>query len=374
MPKNLSRSGESYALEGQPEASRGERSEIEKGRWPFMRKQSRKTCVYPALTLMETVISLAIMAIIFAVLLPQLRVIQNSWDSQAGAFETLQNGRVLMEHLHRNLSKAARITAVSDSNTTSGYIEFIDNDANSFRYDVNSTSNYVEFGLVGSLSDLAGPVSQLQFACYNALDLDTPITDVNSIRSVKVETTLVNAAALDQDMIFSTQAYLRTNTLPATNWDIAKASDPWTEFDDSNGITPALCQIDGTHYLCAYAGNGDAGWAVVLTVDTGTWAITKETPFEFDTDKGLSPALSQIDGTHYLCAYTGTSNDGFSTILTVDTGTWAITKETPFEFDAGTGIAPALSQIDGTHYLCAYQGSLDDGWAGVLTLVSPVQP
>ncbi|MHC4167554.1 MAG: PulJ/GspJ family protein [Planctomycetota bacterium] len=111
-----------------------------------MRRQSRKTRLYPALTLTETVISLAIMAIIFGVLLPQLRGIQNSWDTQAGSSETLQNGRVLTEHLHRNLAEAARITAVSDSSTTSGYIEFIDNDANSFRYDVNSTSNYVEFG------------------------------------------------------------------------------------------------------------------------------------------------------------------------------------------------------------------------------------
>jgi type II secretory pathway pseudopilin PulG len=140
---------------------------------------------------MEMVIAMAIMAIVCAVLVPQLRAISSGWDSRTGAAETLQNGRILIDHLNRNLSKAARITAVSDSGTANGYIEFVDNDANSFRYDVNSISSYVEFGLIVSLSDLAGPVSQLQFTCYDALDLDTPITDVNSIRSVKVETTRI---------------------------------------------------------------------------------------------------------------------------------------------------------------------------------------
>ena len=134
-----------------------------------MRHENRKTCVYPALTLVEMVLSLAIMAIIFAALLPQLRAIDNSWDSQTNSAETLQNGRFLIDHLNRTLAKAARITAVSDTATTSGYIEFIDNDANSFRYDVNSTGNYVEFGLLGGLSDLAGPVSQFQFTCTMAV-------------------------------------------------------------------------------------------------------------------------------------------------------------------------------------------------------------
>jgi len=127
-----------------------------------MRKQSWKTCLYPALTLMEMVISMAIMAILFAVLVPQLRAIQNSWDSKVGGAEILQNGRVLIDHLNRNLSKAVRITDVSDSAETDGYIEFEDNASDTLRYDI-SGSNYVEFGEVGSLNDLAGPVSQLLF-------------------------------------------------------------------------------------------------------------------------------------------------------------------------------------------------------------------
>jgi len=196
------------------------------------------------MTLVEMTVAMAIMAIIFAALLPQLRLIQNSWDSKVGASETLQNGRVLIDHLNRNLSKASRITAVSDSSEMNGYIEFIDNDANNLRFDINGTSNYVEFGPVGSLYDLAGPVSQLQFTCYDAFDLTTPITDVNSIRNVKVVPTLTNPASLGQDMTFTAQAYIRTNALPAPWGGISKLAEPWLEFDPIDGQEPALCRID----------------------------------------------------------------------------------------------------------------------------------
>ena len=151
------------------------------------------------------------MAIIFAAIVPIFGQIRGGWDSKQAAAETLQNGRILIDHLNRNLSKAVRITAVSDSSETDGYIEFEDNDANNLRYDVNSLTDYVEFGYIGDLSDLAGPVSRLQFTCYDACDLDTPITDVNSIRFVKVEAIFTNSATLGQDKTFIASAYLRTN-------------------------------------------------------------------------------------------------------------------------------------------------------------------
>jgi len=177
-----------------------------------MHYQNRTARLCEALTLVEMVIALAIMAVVFAAVLPQFRAIQNSWDSKAGAAEALQNGRVLMDHLYHNLSKAAQITAVSDSAETNGYIEFQDNAGATFRYDIGEDS-YVEFGPMGSLSELAGPVSQLQFACFDACDLDTPITDGNGIRSVKFTTTLLNPSAQGRDRTFTGRAYLRANTI-----------------------------------------------------------------------------------------------------------------------------------------------------------------
>ncbi len=309
-----------------------------------------------AMTLVEITLAMAIMAIIFAALLPQFRVIQNSWDSKAGTSETIQNGRVLIDHLNRNLSKSLRITAVSDPTETNGYIEFQDNDANNVRYDIG-VNNYVEFGLVGSLSELAGPVSKLQFTCYGAVDLSTPITDVNSIRSVKVETTLTNPANLDQDMTFSTQAYIRTNTLPAVGGNITKLSEPWLVFMPSIGLEPALTHMSGTKYLCAYRSNRDDGWARTLTVNPADWSVSAGSFFEYDTKQGITPDLSKIKDDYLLCAYQGDRGDGFACIL-FEKIAGTLQRGIPLEFDNADCIYPVLSQIDTQgdthHFLCAY--------------------
>jgi hypothetical protein len=153
-------------------------------------------------------------------------------------------------------------------------------------------------------------------------------------------------------------------TVDTGNWTITKET-PF-EFEPDSAATPTLAKIDDTHYLCAYMGPASDGWAVVLTVDTGTWNITKETAFEYETATGQTPALAMIDSSNYLCAYAGFGSDGWAVVLTVDTGTWAITKGTPFEYEAGTGQTPALAQIDSSNYLCAYEGEASDGWSVVL--------
>jgi len=323
----------------------------------YMKHRSNKIRFRPALTLLEMAVAIAIMAVVFAVLVPQLRALHNSWDSKSGNAETLQNGRILKDHLQRNLSSAVRITAVSGPSETNGYIEFQDNDANSVRYDVNGITNYVEFGPVGNLADLAGPVSQLQFICYNAMNLDTPITDVNSIRCVKVETTLTNSAGLGQDMTIATQAYIRTNALPVTGGSINKLSEPWTEFDITNGQEPVIANMSGTKYLCAYRGDRDDGMACILTVNPADWSVDTPSFLEYDTKSGITPNLAGIKDSHALCAYQGDRGDGFVCIL-FEKIPGMLQRSVPAEFDTADCIYPALSKIytqgDDHHFLCAY--------------------
>ena len=218
-----------------------------------MRRQGRKIRLYPALTLIETVLSLTIMAIVFAVLLPQIRMINNSWDSKAGIAESLQNGRVLIDHLNRNLSRAARITAVSNSLETDGYIEFEDSASSTLRYDIAANNN-VEFGTIGSLNDLAGPVSQLLFACYDGNDMVTAITDVNDIRLVNVQAILTNASAGVRDLTVGTSVYLRPGPLPG------EVVDPnlilWLKLDEASGLIAADISGNGNDgTLTNMAGN-----------------------------------------------------------------------------------------------------------------------
>ena len=200
----------------------------------FTQRRDNLSC--RAMTLLEMILAISIVSVIFAALLPQFRVILNSWATREGTAESLQNARVLIDHINRNLSTAVRITAVSDSSETDGYIQFEDNDGDDLRYEI--AGGYVQFGEVGALSDLAGPVSQLQFTCYDACDLDTSITDVNSIRFVNVQTILTNSAALGQEKTLTTSAYLRTN------WN--SSSEPnlvgllgWWKLDETSGLIAA---------------------------------------------------------------------------------------------------------------------------------------
>lgn len=206
-------------------------SSAQKIRSDKMRYRKRIFRTRPALTILEIVIALVIITIIFAVVLPQFRVILGGWDSKQANAEVIQNGRVLMDHMNRNLSKAVRITDISGSSDANGYIEFEDNDGNTMRYDIDA-NNYVEFGLVSSLSGLAGPVSQFQFTCYDACDLNTPLdiatADINDIRYIEVDTTFINPLSTSQNKTFTTWAYLRTN------WN-SDSLVGWWKLDETSG-------------------------------------------------------------------------------------------------------------------------------------------
>jgi len=324
------------------------------------KKNNRPGC--RGLTLLEMILSLAMILTIFAVMLPQFRNIQNSWASKQAAAEAVQNARVVMDFLNRHLAAAAQITAVSNPDDTTGYIEFKDNAGDTVRCELG-TNNYVRYGKVSEgLADLAGPASKLQFTCYTLNDFVTPTTEADYIRLVKVEATLINTAQLGQDKAFMTQAYLRSNTLQQ----IAKAI-PF-EYDPIDGRTPAIAKIDSDHYLCAYTGYNDHGWAIVLTVDLDAWTVTKGPALEFDEVCGKTPILQKIDATRYLCAYDGPSNKGTTRVLIVDPSDWTLSRGPSFVYKINHGMYPALATIDSTHCLCVYAGASNDGWAVVLNI------
>ena len=98
-----------------------------------------------ALTLLEMVLALTVIAVIFSTMLPQFNTIQKSWASRRGVAEAIQNGRVLTDHMNRNLTKADRIIAVSDPGDSSGFIVFEDNSGDRLRYYVGA-DGFVEYG------------------------------------------------------------------------------------------------------------------------------------------------------------------------------------------------------------------------------------
>ncbi|MCK5174092.1 MAG: hypothetical protein KAR47_11930, partial [Planctomycetes bacterium] len=202
------------------------------------------------------------------------RNIQNSWDLQEAKAEMLQNGRVLTDHIYRNLIEAVQITAISDPGETNGYIEYKANDGITYRYDIGA-DNYVEFGEVGDLSGLAGPVGKLQFTCYDAYDLDTPITDIDAIRCVKVETIVTNSGALGQDKTFTAAAYLRTHSYSDSGTGVLSTAISVEGGSSSNLVLDMPSpRPDGDLYIAQIAQqgggsiNGPAGWTQIMNRET----------------------------------------------------------------------------------------------------------
>ncbi|MCJ7729599.1 MAG: hypothetical protein MUO27_06955 [Sedimentisphaerales bacterium] len=253
-----------------------------------MSKRGGKIRLRVAMTLLELVIAMAMIGIIFAAILPQFALIRNSWDSKQGIAEALQNGRVLMDHINRNLSKAVRITAVSESSDTDGYIEYEDNDGNTMRYDI-AANNYVEYGVVGSLSDLAGPVSSLTFTCYDACDLDnplSPVTDTNDVRVVRVDATVTNSASMGQNKTFTTWVYLRTN-------------------GNANGLV-GCWKLDETSGLTAADSSGRGHNGTLVNMAGNEWTtgqINGALAFTGDSDFVQIADLSNYLGTDYTVSW-----------------------------------------------------------------------
>ena len=165
---------------------------------------------HKALTLMEMVIALVIMTVVFAAVLPQFRLISNSWDARQASADTIQNGRVFVDYLNRTLAKAVKVTAVSESSDTDGYIEFEDTSGTIYRCDLGA-NNYIRFGQTANMSDLAGPAASLTFYCYSLDDMDTPTTTVEEIRFVRIDAVFTNASATGQDKTFIASAFLQAN-------------------------------------------------------------------------------------------------------------------------------------------------------------------
>ncbi|MCP4453127.1 MAG: LamG domain-containing protein, partial [Planctomycetes bacterium] len=129
-----------------------------------------------------------------------------------------------------HLSQAARINRLSGSGEALGYIEFTDYADTTYRYDVSGL-NYVEYGELGSLIDLAGPVSQLQFSCYDGSDMASgPITDVNAVNLIKIEVTMTNSAEFAQDLVLSTSVFLNGGAILTT-----PDFEGWWCMDDDGG-------------------------------------------------------------------------------------------------------------------------------------------
>ncbi len=109
-----------------------------------MQKKMNNADGAKALTLVEMVIAMAVMAGGFTAMVPVLAGVRNHWDTWQANGEIVQNARVLADHLHRTLASAARITDVSPPWQDHGFVEFTVRDGTVCRYALGP-NGYVRF-------------------------------------------------------------------------------------------------------------------------------------------------------------------------------------------------------------------------------------
>ncbi len=165
-------------------------------------------------TLTELVMVLSLVSMLIVILLPQFRILYKSWDLKETSAEIQQHGRVLADHLHRELSSAKAVTAMSDAGVSMGYLEYLDAADQPRRYEVGS-GNYVYYGSPGDLSLLAGPVSRFQIAGYAADDLQNPTADAAAVRLVRIQSVIESPTLAGKNKSFSFSACLRASSDPS---------------------------------------------------------------------------------------------------------------------------------------------------------------
>ena len=132
------------------------------------------------------------------------------------------------------------------------------------------------------------------------------------------------------------------------------------EHDTFKGTWHSLVMIDSTHFILAYAGDGDDGFIKTFSID-GSHNITQIDSLEHDTTLGGNNSLVMIDSTHFILAYKGADNDGFIKTFSID-GSHNITQIDSLEHDTTLGGNNSLVMIDSTHFILAYKGADNDGF------------
>jgi hypothetical protein len=143
------------------------------------------------------------------------------------------------------------------------------------------------------------------------------------------------------------------------NYEISEIES--SEHDNTYGVWASLVQIDSTHYILAYAGAGGDGFIKTFSIDGSYENITEIDSLEHDSSEGQNNSLVQIDDTHFILAYSGDGHDGYIKTFSIDES-YEISQIDVMEHDEANGLFNSLIKIDNTHFMLAYAGADYDGF------------
>lgn len=181
-------------------------------------------------TLIELLVALAIMVVLTGTLLPMFAMLRHNWGGILADSEATQNARVLFDHLHRQLTQAQQILALSAPEDPNGWLVFRNASGDVFRYE-KTPDQEIYFGESTVLAGLVTPVDSFRIQGYGLSDLHHPIRDQKRIRMVDVQVVFPKHHASGRTRTWQSTFYLRSTGLDTGEEDPA-ITERWVRETD----------------------------------------------------------------------------------------------------------------------------------------------
>ena len=148
-------------------------------------------------TLIEALFVIALMAILLVAIYPYLRISHTSWQSADRRSEVIQNARVGMDKMVRELRQAGSFISIQESVVT---LTDVDNSPVTYRLNAGN--------LERNNAILAGPVESLAFTYYDAAGTETETAA--DVKSVDISMTVSDAEGEVESLSFASMIFVRS--------------------------------------------------------------------------------------------------------------------------------------------------------------------
>jgi len=161
-------------------------------------------------------------------------------------------------------------------------------------------------------------------------------------------------------------------SVDTSTWDVSTAGALFS-YGAAEARYNTLNAIDSTHILHSFTGGLSNGYIRTLSIETSTWAVsTASSDFNFETGACTYIDFNIVDPNHFVGAWAGPDNDGFTQVFEVNTSTWAVTTSAArLEFDTSNGQHITLVQFSESQYTLAWNGVDSDGFIQLFDIDIP---
>lgn len=233
-------------------------------------------------TIIEVLFVVGLVAVLLAVIYPYLGAFHTSWQSVDRRSEVIQNARIGMDKMVRELRQAGSFSSVTKTSVT-----FEDVDENAISYSLTAGS------LERNSAILASPVNSLIFTYYDESGKKT--LQEENVKSVEISMTVSDSEGEVNPISLVSMAFIRSTPLPGEGHIFSRNSDfstedttfstsdtfyirVWSDQVDYANLDYAACQLKkgGTKVDFNLNNNGDGTYTGSQDLSgfaAGSWTV-----------------------------------------------------------------------------------------------------